>query len=292
MKIGSTARAAAWMAGWLLLMTAITVAGREATRDLSVFQVMLMRSVIGLVVLSPLVHAAGGLRAMRTTRLRVHGLRNAVHYVGQYGWFAALTMIPLAHVIALEFTMPIWTALLARAFLGERLDAGKLAAIALGTAGVVLIVQPPEGGALSAGHLIALAAAVSFAISLTMVKSLTATDSATQVMFWMLLLQLLVGLVPAGLHWQTPVGLQWLWIGVVGVCGTFSHYCMARALAHAEATVVVPMDFLRLPLTVLVGWAIYAERMDLAAMIGAALILGGNALNLRRRRSSRPPSTS
>jgi drug/metabolite transporter (DMT)-like permease len=271
------------MAGWLLLMTAITVAGREATRDLSVFQVMLMRSAIGLVVLIPLVQAAGGLRAMRTERLKLHGLRNVVHYVGQYGWFAALTMIPLAHVIALEFTMPIWTALLARAFLGERLDASKLAAIALGTAGVVLIVQPPEGGHFSVGHLIALAAAVSFAMSLTMVKSLTATESATRVMFWMLLLQLLIGLVPAGLHWQTPVGMQWAWIAVVGVCGTFSHYCMARALAHAEATVVVPMDFLRLPLTALVGWALYAEQLDLAAMAGAALILGGNALNLRRR---------
>lgn len=282
-RAASTARAGAWMAGWLLLMTAITVAGREATRELSVFQVMWMRSLIGLVVLWPLVHAAGGLRAMRSARLRLHGLRNAVHYVGQYAWFAALTMIPLAHVVALEFTLPIWTALLARAFLGERMDAGKVTAIALGTLGVVLIVQPAQGGTFSAGHLVALGAAVSLALSVTMVKSLTGTDSATQLMFWMLVLQTLIGAVPAGLHWQAPVGMQWLWIAVVGVCGTFSHYCMARALAHAQATVVVPMDFLRLPLTALVGWALYAERIDLATLAGAALILGGNALNLRRR---------
>lgn len=271
------------MAGWLLMMTAITVAGREATRELSVFQVMLLRSIIGLMVLAPLVHAAGGLGAMRTARWRAHGWRNTVHYAAQYGWLAALTMIPLAHVVALEFTMPIWAALLAAAFLGERLDGRKLAVIALGTLGVVLIVQPPPGATLSVGHLISLVAAMGFAVSLTLVKSLTNTDTATQVMFWMLVMQGLIGLVPALAVWQTPAGMQWVWIAVVGVCGTASHYCMARAMALAEATVVVPMDFLRLPLTALVGWGLYAERIDLATLAGAALILGGNALNLRRR---------
>ena len=279
----STARAAGWMAGWLLMMTAIAVAGREATRELSVFQVMLLRSLIGLVVLAPLVHGVGGLRAMATMRLRAHGLRNLVHYAAQAGWLAALALIPLAHVVALEFTMPIWTALLAYAFLGERLDARKAAAIALGVAGVVLIVRPAPGAAFSVGHLIALVAAVGFAVSVTMVKSLTRTDTATQLMFWMSVLQTFIGAVPAVVHWQTPVGMQWWWIAVVGVCGTCSHYCMARAMEHAEATVVVPMDFLRLPLTALAGWALYAERFDLVTLAGAALILGGNALNLGRK---------
>lgn len=122
----STAKAAAWMVGWLLMMTAIAVAGREATRELSIFQVMLLRSLIGLMVLAPLVQAAGGLQAMRTQRLKSHALRNLVHYAAQYAWLAALALIPLAQVVALEFTMPIWTALLAYAFLGERLDARKI----------------------------------------------------------------------------------------------------------------------------------------------------------------------
>lgn len=278
----STTRAAGWMAGWLVMMTAIAVAGREATRELSVFQVMLLRSLIGLVVLAPLVRAPGGLRAMRTSRLPAHSLRNLVHYAAQAGWLAALALIPLAHVVALEFTMPIWTALLAYAFLGEKLDYRKLAAIVLGMAGVALIVRPAPGAAFSVGHLIALVAAVGFAVSVTMVKSLTRTDSATQMMFWMLVLQSVIGAVPAIAYWQTPVGMQWVWIVVVGLCGTCSHYCMARAMAHAEATVVVPMDFLRLPLTAAAGWALYAERFDLATLIGAALILGGNAVNLRR----------
>ncbi|MFN0186179.1 MAG: DMT family transporter [Aquabacterium sp.] len=278
----SISRAAAWMAGWLLLMTVIAVAGREATRELSVFQVMALRSLIGLLLLAPLVQHAGGLRAMGTQRLRAHGLRNLVHYGAQYGWFAALALIPLAQVVAIEFTMPIWTALLATAFLGERVDARKLAAITLGMAGVALIARPDGAGGFGAGHAIALAAALGFAVSVTMVKSLTRTDTATVVMFWMLLIQSVVGLVPALLTWRDPLPQQWGWIALVAICGTFSHYCMARAMAHAEATVVVPMDFLRLPLTALAGWAIYAERLDIATIAGSALILSGNLVNLRR----------
>lgn len=128
------------MAGWLTLMIVIAVAGREAARELSVFQIMLMRSVLGMAMLWPLVHAAGGLAAMRTARLPQHALRNTVHYAGQYGWFVALTLIPLAQVVSIEFTMPIWSAALAVVFLGERMNARKWLAIVLGLVGVALIL--------------------------------------------------------------------------------------------------------------------------------------------------------
>jgi len=274
-------RAAGWMAGWLLLMVVIAVAGREAMRELAVFQVMLMRSLMGLVMLWPLVHAAGGARALKTRRLPLHLLRNTVHYAAQYAWFAALAMIPLAQVVAIEFTMPLWSALLAAALLGERLDRYKLIAVALGLAGVAVIVRPSAAG-LDAGQLIALAAAFGFAVSVVMVKSLTRSDAAVVLSFWMLLIQSAIGLVPALLVWRWPSATVWGWMVVVAFCGTFSHYCFARAMAHADATVVVPMDFLRVPLSALVGWAVYAERLDWFTAAGVALILGGNSLNLKR----------
>ncbi len=276
----STAKAAAWMAGWLTLMLVIAVAGREATRDVAVFQVMAMRSVIGLVLLWPLLHANGGLAAIRTRRVRDHAARNVVHYGAQYAWFVALTMIPLAQVVAIEFTMPIWTILLAAAFLGERITRWKLLAVALGLLGVGLVVRPDAAG-LNAGQLVALAAAGGFAVSVILTKSLTRTDDALAIIFWMLLIQSILGVLPALAVWRWPSATGWGWIGVVAFCGTFSHYCMARALRHAEATVVVPMDYLRVPLTALAGWLIYAERMDLLTLLGAALILGGNLLNTR-----------
>ena len=276
----STAKAAAWMAGWLTLMLVIAVAGREAARELSVFQIMELRSAIGLLLLWPLVRAAGGLAALKTPRLREHATRNGVHYAAQYAWFAALTMIPLAQVVAIEFTMPIWIIVLAAAFLGERINAGKVLAVALGLLGVGLIVRPGAAG-LSAGQLVALGAALGFAVSVTMVKSLTRTDSATTIMFWMLTMQSLLGLAPALWLWHWPSPAVWGWVLLIAFCGTFSHYSMARAMRHADATLVVPIDYLRVPLTALAGWLIYAERMDLLTVAGTALILGGNVLNLR-----------
>ncbi|MBQ0959055.1 DMT family transporter [Ideonella sp. 4Y11] len=280
----SVGRAAGWMAGWLTLMVVIAVAGREASRELSVFQIMLLRSALGMVMLWPLVRAAGGLAAVQTRRLPQHVGRNAVHYAAQYGWFVALTLIPLAQVVAIEFTMPIWSAALAVLFLGERMSALKWLAVGLGLVGVAVIVRP-LGGTLDAGQLIALVSALGFAVSVVLVKSLTRTDEAVAISFWMLVVQSAIGLLPALWVWRWPSAATWGWVVVVAFCGTYSHYCFARAMRHADATVVVPMDFLRVPLTALVGWLVYAERLDLFTAAGVGLILAGNALNLVRRPS-------
>ena len=277
----SVPKAAAWMGGWLVLMVAMAVAGRETASRIDALQVMLLRSSIGFVLLLPLVVAAGGPRAMRTARPWRHLGRNAVHYAAQYLWLVAVTLIPLAQVISIEFTMPIWTAILAVAFLGERMHAGKVWAIALGSLGVWIIVRP-SAGAIEPGQLLALAAAVGFAVSVILVKTLTRTESVTRIIFWMLVVQSAIGLLPALLVWRPiPDGL-WPWLLLVAFCGTFSHFCMARAMRHVDATVVVPMDFLRVPLTALAGWLFYAERIDLLTALGATLVLAANLLNLRR----------
>jgi drug/metabolite transporter (DMT)-like permease len=272
--------AAIWMAGWLAAMVTMAVAGREATSELAVFQIMEMRSVIGLFMLSPLIRMAGGLAAMKTVRPLQHVGRNVVHYGAQFGWFYALTLIPLAQLISIEFTMPIWTAVLAVAFLGERISSWKVLAIFLGLVGVAVIVRP-GAGEMNIGQMIALGSAVGFGISVVMVKSLTRTDDVVVIIFWMLVVQSVVGLVPAVVVWQTPPAHIWPWIVLVAFCGTFSHYCMARAMVHADATVVVPMDFLRVPLTAAAGWMIYSERVDTFTVLGATLILTSNLLNLR-----------
>jgi drug/metabolite transporter (DMT)-like permease len=278
--------AALWMAGWLTLMLVIAIAGREALREINVFQLMEMRSILGFLMLYPLIHANGGLAAMRTTRLPQHVARNIIHYGAQLGWFFALTLIPIGQVVAIEFTMPIWTALLATTFLGERMTIWKIAAIGLGLIGVVVIVRPATSE-INPGQLIALGAAVGFGISVAMVKSLTRTEQPVAIMFWMLVVQSAAGLFPALYVWQWPAAHLWFWVVVIAFCGTFSHYCMARAMLHADATVVIPMDFLRVPLSATAGWLIYSERLDLFTVIGAALILTGNLLNLKPNAS--PP---
>jgi drug/metabolite transporter (DMT)-like permease len=150
----------------------------------------------------------------------------------------------------------------------------------LGIVGVIVIVRPATGE-VNPGQLIALGAAVGFGVSIAMVKSLTRTEHSVAIIFWMLAVQSVAGLLPALYVWSWPPAHVWGWVVVIAFCGTFSHYCMARAMLHADATVVVPMDFLRVPLTATVGWLVYAERLDVFTVLGAILILGGNLLNLR-----------
>jgi drug/metabolite transporter (DMT)-like permease len=268
------------MAGWLTLMLIVAVAGRETARELNVFQIMEGRSILGFFMLYPLIRLNGGFAAMKTSRPLQHIGRNLVHYVAQVGWFYALTLIPLGQVVSIEFTMPIWTAILAASFLGERMTAGKIAAIVLGVVGVIVIVRPATGQ-INPGQLIALGAAVGFGISVAMMKSLTRTENTVAIIFWMLVVQSAAGFFPALYVWQWPSAYAWGGIVVIAFCGTFSHFCMARAMLYADATVVLPMDFLRVPLTAIAGWLIYSERLDTFTLLGAALILTGNLLNLR-----------
>jgi drug/metabolite transporter (DMT)-like permease len=268
------------MAGWLCCMMVMVVAGREATHELHVFQVTMMRSVLGLFMVYPLLRAAGGFGAVKTSRPWLQILRNAVHYCAQFSWFMALTLIPLTQVIAIEFTMPIWTAILAVSFLGERMGLWKNIAVVTGLIGVAIIVRPLSGSA-NVGQLAALAAAVGYAASVIMVKALTRTESTIAIIFWMMVIQSALGLVPGLLVWRWPSPYLWAWLLVIGFVGTYSHYCMTRALRYADATTVVPMDFLRVPLAALVGWLVYAERVDIVTVLGAALILTANLLNLK-----------
>jgi drug/metabolite transporter (DMT)-like permease len=276
----SKPKAALWMAGWLSLMLIVAVAGRETTRELNVFQIMEVRSVLGFFMLYPLVHFSGGFAAMKTQRPLQHVGRNLVHYAAQLGWFFALTLIPLGQVVSIEFTMPIWTAILAASYLGERLTGWKIMAIVLGLVGVAVIVRPGTS-AINPGQLIALAAAVGFGVSIAMMKSLTRTESTVAIIFWMIVIQSTAGFFPAIYWWQWPSAYAWGWMVVIAFCGTFSHFCMARAMLYADATIVVPMDFLRVPLSATAGWLLYAERLDIYTVLGAILILTGNLLNLK-----------
>jgi drug/metabolite transporter (DMT)-like permease len=277
----SNRKAATWMAGWLIAMVTMAVAGRETASQMNVFQVMEIRAIVGFFLFLPLVMSSGGIAAMKTNHPWRHIWRNVVHYTAQYAWLVAVTLIPLAQVISIEFTMPIWTALLAVFFVGEKMNLWKVVAIVLGFIGVLIIVRPNTSN-VEVGQIISLYAAIGFSISVILIKALTRTDSVVRIIFWMLIIQAIIGLIPAIYVWQAIPDKLWGWLFLVAFCGTFSHFCMARAMIHADATIVVPMDFLRVPLTAIIGWLVYSEAIDIYTAAGAALILIGNLLNLKK----------
>jgi drug/metabolite transporter (DMT)-like permease len=209
------------MSGWLSLMLMVAIAGREAARELNVFQIMEIRSALGLVMLYPLIRLAGGFTALRTSRLRLHAGRGLLHYAAQLGWFYALTLIPLGQVVSLEFTMPIWTAILAASFLGERMTIWKISAIALGLIGVFVIVRP-AAGEINPGQLIALAAAVGFGTSVAIMKSLTRTETTVAIVFWMMAVQVVAGALPTLYVWVWPSPYIWACATAVAIGHLFT----------------------------------------------------------------------
>lgn len=274
--------AAAWMMGAVVSFVAMAVAGREILAEMNTFELMLYRSAIGFAMVAVLLWRSDrGFAQVRSARLGLHLKRNLFHYTGQNLWFYAVAMIPLSQLVALEFTNPIWVALLAPFLLGERLTGARIAGALLGFLGVLVVAQPGSSS-LGPGHAAALTAAVCFALNTIFTKQIMRHDSVLCVMFWMTLLQgsasLLLSL-PGGI--PGPSAATWPWLLVVGLTGLSAHYSLTTALGHAPASIVAPMEFVRLPLIALVGMWVYAEPLRPAIFLGAGLIIAGNLINLR-----------
>ena len=275
-------QAALWMGGTVLSFALMGVCGRELSTELNTFQTLFWRSLSGGVAILPLLfHQGWG--HVRTQRPAAQITRNLFNFLGQYGWFYAIGVISLAEVFALEFTTPIWTALLAFLFLKERLTVPRVAAIALGFAGILLITRPGVEAIPPAAFAV-LGAAIAYAVSYTMVKSLTATESPLTILVYMTVVQLPISLAFSVDGWVWPSVAAWPWIVVVGLSGLTAHYCMARAFQQADAMLVVPLDFLRLPLIAAVGFFYYGEALNPWVLGGAALVFAANFLNIRYAR--------
>lgn len=272
--------AVAWMAGALLSFCAMAIGARELSGDLSVFQTLFFRSAIGLLCISSILVLSKRHESIRSKRLTLHGVRNLFHFAGQYGWFLGIGLLPLAEVFALEFTVPIWTLLVASVFLKEKISATKIVAIFLGLVGVVIIARP-GGAIIDPAAFIVLGAALCYAVSHTCTKSLSTTESTISILFYMCLIQLPIALLLAVPGWMWPDGIQWMWLMVIGITALSAHYCMVKAMLFAEVTKVVTIDFLRLPLIALIGVLLYEEQFQISLMVGGALMLIGNLLNIR-----------
>ncbi|MAC45767.1 MAG: EamA family transporter [Oceanospirillum sp.] len=271
--------AAFWMLGALVSFATMAVAGRELSAEYTTFQILFFRSVIGVLIIGALV-SRSGFAQLKTQRLKSHLVRNLAHFGGQYGWFYGLAFISLAEVIAIEFTTPVWTALFAFFLLGERLTKARITALVLGIFGLLLILRP-GAGVLEPAALAVLAGAVGYALTYIQTKSLTSTETPLCILFYMTLMQMPLGMVPALMDWKSPSLEMMPMIILVGTTALSAHYCMTRAFKLADATVVVPMDFLRLPLIMVVGYLLYQESVDWFVLAGALLMLSGNLVNIR-----------
>lgn len=276
-----TLRAMLWMVGAIASFTAMAVAGRAVSFELDTFEIMMYRSFIGLIIVLTVARATGHLGDITRRDMGVHFIRNIAHFTGQNLWFFALTVIPLAQVFALEFTSPIWVLLLSPLVLGERLGKTRLLAALLGFAGI-LIVARPFGATVGVGVITAALAAICFAFSIMFTKRLTRSERITCILFYLTAMQAVLGIACAGFDGDialpSPTTVPWLLL--IGCAGLLAHFCLTTALGLAPATVVVPIDFVRLPVIAIIGAAFYGEVIDVWVFVGALLIFAANYVNI------------
>ena len=281
MNISPTVRACIWMIGAIVSFTAMAIAGRAVSFELDTFEIMLFRSLIGIVIVVVVASLAGTLQEVRAQKLGLHFIRNVSHFAGQNLWFYSITVIPLAQVFALEFTSPLWVMLLAPLVLGEKLTRSQAIAAVIGFIGILVVTRPsPE--TFEFGLLTAALAAIGFAGSAVFTRKLTRTDTITCILFYLTVMQAGLGMAFAGFDGDItlPSASNLPWIVVIAIAGLVAHFCLTVALSLAPATIVMPIDFTRLPVIAVVGVLLYAEPLDPFVLLGAALIFGANYYNI------------
>ncbi len=268
-----------WMSGALFSFCFMAVAARELSAGISTFEVLFARALIGLVFVTLIILRSRDFSYFKTQRIKFHFGRDLTHLMGQYGWFVGVSLLPLSQVFALEFTAPLWTSILAMVFLGEVLNWRRFFAIVLGFTGVFLIVNP-GGGIFSYDSFYVIAAAILFSIGNTFSKSLIKTDRPLTILFYMSLIQLPISFFLAFDHLILPNATQSFWMLVVGLTSMASHFCMSKAMQKTDLSIVVTLDFFRLPLITLVGVLLYAEAFRWVMVVGALMVFGANLINL------------
>jgi drug/metabolite transporter (DMT)-like permease len=280
---------------FLMVLASACIAGmhalvRQTTAEIHPFVIAFFRNLTVPIVLAPWLLKAGW-TGLRPKRLDLHLWRSAIGVIALLSWFYALSLLPLAEATALNFTSTIFTTVGAALFLGERVRLHRWSAVLIGFAGVLIILQPGREAA-SLGGVLVLASSAFWAGSLLIAKMVTRHDSTLCVVAWTAVLTMLLSLVPALLVWQTPTLRQFALLLGIGTLGTIGYLFLTQALKEAEATIVLPLDFLRLLWATLFGYLMFGELLDLTTWIGAALIAASAAYIAFREAGQKPASAA
>ncbi|WP_028917342.1 DMT family transporter [Pseudoxanthomonas sp. J35] len=269
-----------WRAAWLMLGSTVlfgmmAVVIRLASASLHTFEIAFFRNFFGLAVALPLLlrHGPGLLRTRQFPR---YLFRCMIGIASMLAGFWAIGHLPLAQAVSLSYSTPLFVTIAAAALLGEQVRARRWIAVALGFAGVLLIVRPGSTD-FSMGTLVALLAALLSSIVAIQIKQLSATEPADRIVLWTTLLWVPMSLVPALGVWTWPQGITWLWVVAAGLFGTGGHMLWTRALKLGEVSALTPISFMQLPIVGAMGWLLFDETFDRWNLAGALVILGANA---------------
>jgi drug/metabolite transporter (DMT)-like permease len=277
----SVARAAVWMvfadAGFVAMLLGI----RVLSHHMPIFEVVFWRAFVASAAVIPWAVTARQRRALATKRMGLFATRALVVYGANLTYFYAAATMVLADAVALQFVIPLFTLVGAAIFLHEKVGPRRWTATAVGFAGAVVILRP---GLAHIGwpEIAVLVSSALYAQNWLMVKALTRTETARIIVFYMNVLIVPMAAVGASFDWVWPDWSLAPLIVATGLVGWGAQICQARGFAAADASVVAPFDFLRLPMIAAAGWVLFRETADLWTWLGAAIIFAAATYITRR----------
>ncbi|MGB0574826.1 MAG: DMT family transporter [Alphaproteobacteria bacterium] len=251
-------------------VVAFTAIGKYLTAEMSVPMITFFRCVFGVLFIIPWVTRVGlaGLATKRPVLLVARGINTLI---GLYCVFFAVSLIPLADVVAIQYSKPIFASLGAVLILREVMYGARWHALIIGFVGMLMIIRPGFAE-WNVGVLLALGAMAAGAFTTISVKLMTRTEPPDRIVAYTLIVMTLGSSIPAFLYWQTPNLEQLLWLVLLGGLATGFQRAVARAYAAADATVVLPFEFVRLLIAIAFGFFIFGEALDGWTWAGGTVI--------------------
>ena len=260
-----------WMVGAAVCFSAsLTLVKALQDGGMSAFQAVLFRQIFGLIIFTPIILRAG----IGTLKTRVpfgHFMRALLGLTGMWTGYYSLTLINVPDSVALQFTLPIFTMICAIFLLGEKMHSHRMIATLIGFGGVLVIVRPGFGD-LNLGIFLALAAAAFYATSDTLSRWLARYDKTPSIMMWNFIFMIPMAAIPSAIWWVTPPPELWLQVFGFAVAGVGAQFCLTRSFGLAEASLVSPMLFLRLPLIAAISFFAFGQSTEIWTWVGAAVI--------------------
>ncbi len=282
-------RGAAYMLAAALLFAGVSAIIKYVALSVPNEMVVFFRNLFGLVAFAPLILRHGP-RYYATRHMGFHLVRALTGLAAMYCYFYAISRLPLAEAVLLNYSAPLFIPLAALLWVGEPFSRRLWWPILIGFAGIGLILKPGLS-LLAPMALIGVAAGIFSALAMAGIRKLTRTEPATRIVFYFSLFATLGSAVPLLWAWRTPPVELWLLLILIGAVSTAAQILLTRAYAHAPAAKVGPFSYGTVVFAALVGWALWNEVPDMLSGAGTLLVIAAGVLTIRLGGKKAAPMT-
>lgn len=267
-------QAGIWMSISAVTYVVSIAIGRYMAPDIEVFQIAFLRNAFAVLFMMPWLMKVG-IGAMRTDQIGRHILRGFMSSANVTLLFAAVALIPIADMSAINFLQPVIGAAIAGLVLGEVVSRARWIAIMAGFAGALIMIRPGFAE-FNIGIAFALGSGVAGALVSIMIKTLVRTDPPDTIAAWLFVTQTLILLIPTIIVWKNPTLEQWILFSVIGFMSVILQRTYNRGIQAADVSVAMPFNFTRLVWAALLGWIVFAEFPDIWTWVGGTVIFAAS----------------